>query len=327
MAFINLSTDNVKYQSVGAAFEALYMKEGSMLLPLFRAIPVVGDMQTIRLTDTVGGVHERMGPHEQVQYDGQVYGKRLLKPKHKYKAMLKDPIQMAELLEDPALCARLIWNDLSQAIDEVILYGNNGVNGLAGNALSFDNDNDAVGHTVALPEKQYIAYDNMALSSFETTVSDPGNFLKYGLSTSKLIQASRMLRQAQAFTSVCICSNYAASTLVANPQYGNLQFNYQPAMATAQTTPFGGIQRFVTTDHVKSGVPSIRGDGALVEHAYVVDLLSIIRGFKAAFPDDISLSFDVLPQQFHNIQILAETNVDCVRMKEDAVVVIEVLSA
>ncbi|MDR2766003.1 MAG: hypothetical protein LBB63_00885 [Holosporaceae bacterium] len=321
---ISLTHDKVYYTAVELAFRELSGQRGSYLFPLFPKVAVDGNMDCINSVDTQGASWME-APAEPVVYNTTEFGKRYLKPNVFSAALLLDQYETARTRLDPSQVASMLWNKVGIFLDDIILYGKNGVNGFAGNALAQLKNDDPIGFTVPLPTSRIIPYNDVRYG-YSTNIADPNDTIKYGLSSAKINNAFITIQEALKYEPrnlICVASSRANGSSRADERLGNVLWNDQKALATGMNLPYSGVRAFVTSECVKKGVESVVGDGTKVEYSYVVDPEQVAIGYLGRVPE-MQIQFDQLPQRHHALQILVSGAYDCVRMSEDAVVAIEI---
>jgi hypothetical protein len=174
--------------------------------------------------------------------------------------------------------------------------------------------------TILLPTSQNIAWDsNGFISATDTSYPDS---VKKGLNTSKISQAVRMLREK--FTNaplVCVASNYAMSTLRADPKAANSLFNAGgPAQSMGVNNPYGGVDIFVSSELVEKTGLLTDASTTYREYAYVYALDQIRLG------SSMPLSLDTMKnaERSGNITLIYSGMYDALRMQEEGVVRIEI---
>jgi hypothetical protein len=325
MALINLNTQDVYYREVSLVMETLMGQKGSHLLPYFMKYPINGASEEIIQMD-VDSPRWMEASGAPIVYSGKKYGKRFLNLNKFYIAESLGEFETFKTRTNPAQVASLLWDKVGIFIDDIILHGKDGVNGIVGNALAKSNAVDPIGNTIALPDSQYLFYDNTSWG-YSTEIQEANDYIKYGLSTSKLLSARSKLMTAGASSNLGVigCSN-SYTSLMADTRYSNLLWNVQPAAVTGQMTPFNGLQFLPPSERVTKRVPSKKNPDITVDHVYVVDLEKIYIGVPAN-GSELNMNFDQRPDlQDRPLTININGVYDCTRMQEEAVIVIEVKS-
>lgn len=170
------------------------------------------------------------------------------------------------------------------------------------------------------------AFDNNQIIpwNFEH-LNDPNNTpraVSRGLSTGKLAQAVQMLRSAFNSSYIgCVASNYALTTLRADPRCASILFNTQPALASGQETPYGGVDFFRASECVPKNISSVvQAGNKKVELAFVYAVDKIILGCSHPL-DRISYPN---AERGMNYSMLLWGVYGAIRMEEKGIVAIEI---
>lgn len=330
MPYVNLEHGNVAYNTVARIFDTLMEKQrGSRLLGLFgsQITPVEGASDEIRQFSIEGSGYFDRAPGESFKTNNIVFGKRYLKTKEIYYRVELGSLQLTQSGLDEGQVANELLMKYMAEVDNHILNGFNGVNGIIGasRAATLNADGAEVETTIVLPRSQYIAYDEVRFG-YSNTINDPDDTLKYGLTPNKLAVASSRLRHrgANSDAILCIASSIDMPSNQFNPLMNNVLTNVQPAAASGISNPFGGIRIFVESPYVKMGVPSVKGDGTLVNQALVLDSTKVKVGITMGrlYPTEVNLTFETL-QTNHDLAITVKGIYDCNRLQEEAIFVIE----
>jgi hypothetical protein len=319
---INTSIDAAYMKVVSDAFWLKAGQRGSYLLPFMNPVGVVGDSLDIRNTD-IGNPTWMNSGTEPTNYTNQTYGCRTLMSHYFSEALIRGMPEVQKVATlDPSILVNLMWDKCGAFLDTTILYGKDGIGGLAGKARVKNLETDAGDYDyVDLPKSQYIFYDDVEYG----VSNDIDNYdsIKYGLSTSKIIKAVEKCREKfQSSNLLCIANTHAQTSLIADPRAANLQWNVIPTMAINGIVSYGGVQNFVISEKVKKGIKTVKddGDNTIVDHAYVVALDQVLLGVGTPIDFTISNSID-----HSNAQVIFMWGAyDCLRMDENAVVCIEI---
>jgi hypothetical protein len=247
------------------------------------------------------------------------YGQRLLTP-HPMKCVFSlikyDLVRQG--LPDVGMLAQEASEACGVLIDQLILTGRFGVGGIAGSAMGIVTGSGNTPVAIPLPNTQFINYDDKDLGT-SNDVTNNGKLIA-GLSTAKIAKAVQMLRSKwNNGPIVCVASNYALSTLRADPRAASSLFNVQPAMASGFNTPYAGCDYFIPCEQVAKNVTS-KKDATLVEYAYVYnkDMIKLGESMPLSMDGGSNVERDFSQViGFHGMY-------DCVRMQEEGVVCIEI---
>jgi hypothetical protein len=299
-------------------------QQGSLLYNVVQAnkIPVMGDSLKIRShdvtdpywADTAGGITQ----NSSLKVDS-----RVIQPQDIiYSIMLDEFILRKQGTENPQDVSAMMSNKLMLFSEDFIINGRNKIGGIAGAARTTKN----VAANVNIPTKNVIKWFDTSLGAIPLE-KDPNRIISYGLSSSKLAVAFRKLRENFVTSPiVVVASEYALSTMRADERYSNLLYNVQPAMATAQNTPFAGMQMFIPSEKVKKGIKigtaTIGGDeeNIMGELAYAFALDQIVMGEGMAW----SFKYMENPEREGNPMFMFKGSYDYLRLDERAVIVIHV---
>jgi hypothetical protein len=255
---------------------------------------------------------------------GQIaYSRRILQPREfgaYYQLYNYDLLRQA--VPDTVSIARQVALKANVFLDEIVLYGKQGMGGLAGLATQQSNSADLRYDYIQLPVSQYVPYNDVSLGH-STEIDNDDNIL-YGLNASKIEMAGIKLRENKVYGPLyCVASAWALGTARADPRLAKLDWNVQPSMATGVNSAYDQISLFRPCESVKKGVPSVIDANMMVQHAYVFSPYHVLMGVLAA--GDINISFK--PGDFgtqFNPLIWISGNYDCLRLQEKGVVCIEV---
>jgi hypothetical protein len=317
---INTSVDAAYMKVVSDAFWMKAGQRGSFLLPFMNPITVVGDSMEIRDTD-IGDPDWLNSSTQPTRYTNETFGCRAIMPHFFDAALIRGMPEVQKVATlDPALLVNKMWDKCGVFLDAIILYGKNGVGGIAGTSRVKNMPTDTADYSyVALPESQYIAWDDVDYGMSNDI--DNADAIKYGLSTSKILKAVEKLREEYMGSDlVCISNTHGQTSLIADPRAANLQWNVMPTMAVNGIVSYGGVNNYVVSEKVRRGVPSIKNDGTMVDHAYVYARDKVLLGVGSPINFTITNSID-----HSNAQVIYMWGAyDCLRMEEKSVVCIEI---
>jgi hypothetical protein len=320
MPVLNTSIPASYIEEFSFKFDEMLHQRGSLLMGAVTIEPVIGFSKILRQVNVGKAVwvDEVGGPNE---YASIAYGQRILTP-HPMKCTFSlDKYDLVRQgLPDVGMLAQEASEACGVLIDQLILSGKGGVGGITGAATGLVTGNSTVPTQISLPTTQYIEYDNVDLGS--STDVDNNAKLKEGLSTSKIATAVQMLRSKwNTGPIVCVASNYAMSTLRADPRAASSLFNVQPALASGFNTPYAGCDYFIPCEQVARNMLTKKSDSnTTVEYAYVYsrDLIKLGESMPLSMEGGTNVERDF------NQVISFRGMYDCVRMQEEGVVVIEV---
>lgn len=306
-------------------FQQMIGQQGSTLYSLVSAMkrPVIGDSLKIRShdvtepywADTAGGI---------TQYGNLTYDARILQPQDiMYSIMLDEFILRKQGTEDPSSIAAMMSNKIMLFSENFIINGRNGIGGIGGKARTIKGGANET--LVSFLDSNTIFAADLTLGGM-TETEDPERRLRYGLSTAKLGKAYQKARSKFVTSPLgLVASEYALSTLRADPRYSNSLFNVQPGMATGQMTPYSGIQYMIPSEYVPKGIKMHKADGTEAEtvtgeYAYVFALDQIVLG------EGLGWNFKTMEnaEREGNPVFMFKGSYDCLRMDENAVYRIEV---
>lgn len=290
-----------------AKFYSMLHQRGSMLMDAVTNKPVQGASDILRQC-MVGDAYDVVEVGGITQYAEVQYDQRIIVPKGFECPIMFDKYDLIRQgtpnIDETAQYAA---DNCGKKIDQIIIDGMWGPAKVKSQgSVSFD-------------PGQIITFDN-------TTFMDaaaPQSILD-GLNTGKLVNAVQKLRSA--FNSAyigCIASNYALTSLRADPRCASVLFNTQPALASGQETPYGGVDFFRASECVPKDVISISDNTTKVEIAFVYAVDKIILGCSHPL-DRISYPN---AERGMNYSMLLWGVYGAIRMEEKGIVAIEVKRA
>jgi hypothetical protein len=287
-------------------FHQMLRQRGSQLMGMVQEEQVMGATKYLRQA-SVGDAHFVTDVGGPTEYTTIKYDKRKLEPKPFECPIMLDKYDMVmQGTPDVGQLAQEASDSCGVLIDKIILKG---IYGPAATAASGN---------VVLPTTQNIAYNSNDLLPVATNLDYPAA-IRNGLNTSKVATAVQMLRSK--FNNaplICIASNYALSTLRADPRAANSLFNASgPALSIGQNNPYGGCDAFIPSEQVeKNGLAA----GNYREYAYIYALDQIRLG--SSMP--LTMDYGKNAERGLNDVIIYRGMYDCVRMQEESVVRIEI---
>jgi hypothetical protein len=286
-------------------FHQMLKQRGSQLISVVQEEKVTGASKYLRQA-SVGEAHFVADVGCITEYTKIKYDKRELRPKpfecpimlDKYDMIMQGTPDIGQLAQEAA-------DSCGVLIDRIILEG---IYGPAATAAS---------GTVYLSGDQNIEWDSNPLTPASTEY--PNAVIK-GLNTGKVSTAVQMLRSK--FNNaplICVASNYALSTLRADPRAANSLFNAGgPALSIGQNSSYGGVDAFIPSEQVEK-IGNAK-DATYREYAYVYALDQIRLG--SSMP--LTMDYGKNAERGLNDVIIYRGMYDCVRMQEEGVVRIEI---
>lgn len=292
-----------------AKFYSMLHQRGSMLMDAVTNKPVQGASDILRQC-MVGDAYDVVEVGGITQYAEVQYDQRIIVPKGFECPIMFDKYDLIRQgtpnIDETAQYAA---DNCGKKIDQIIIDGMWGPAKVKSQgSVSFD-------------PGQIIPFD-------DTTFIDAAapQSIVDGLNTGKLVNAVQKLRSE--FNSAyigCIASNYALTSLRADPRCASVLFNTQPALASGQETPYGGVDFFRASECVPKNIDSISGHaaGTKVEIAFVYAVDKIILGCSHPL-DRISYPN---AERGMNYSMLLWGVYGAIRMEEKGIVAIEVKRA
>jgi len=296
-------------------FHQMLAQRGSQLMNVVQQEQVVGAVKYLRQVQ-VGDARFVEDHGAPTQYTNINYDRRKLEPKaFECPLMLNVYDSVMQGMPDPGQLAQEAADRCGVLIDQIVIGG---IGGKASTAASGD---------VVLPSTQVVKWNENTLSQNNAGDTAPADGTGQstatwrGLNVSKVSQAVQMLRSK--FNNapiILVADNYSMSTFRADPRAANLQFNVNgPAQSIGQNGPFAGVDMFVPSEQVDSGL-SIAAGNAPVTYAYVYALDQIRLGSSMPLTLDVGKN----AERGLNDVFIYRGMYDCVRMQEEAVVRIEI---
>ncbi|MDR1983141.1 MAG: hypothetical protein LBQ08_05105 [Holosporaceae bacterium] len=285
-------------------FHEMLKQRGTQLLPFVRQMPVQGDTKHLRQFN-VGGAYFVDDTGGSTQYT-QIYGdERTLRPR-----AFECPIELNkfDLVRQGTLNVQQIAQEAADAcgvlIDDIILSG------IYGPAKTKSSG------SVSLPDSQIIGF---AANDFSIAADVPDK-VKNGLNVSKVADSVQRLRtKFNRGSLICVASNYALTTLRADPKAANSLWNASgPSLSLGQNAPYGGVDAFVPSERVEKNVTFSSGNTG--EYAYVYARDQIFYGESMPLTMDEGKN----AERGLNPVLIYSGMADCVRMQEEAVIKIQV---
>lgn len=296
-----------------AAFTPFLRQSGSRLMSAVSNIPVTGVMHHIRQRD-VGDAFWDNSSSATTKYAPIRYDTRILKPRaFSCNLEIRDADIVAQGNPDPSQLAEQAADSCGIFLDRIIL------NALGGGARTDDRATP-----IELPETQLIVCDDNELQENEANTTSPG-ITRVALNTGKLAKAVRMLRASHARGPlICVGSEFAMSTLRADPRAASSLFNTQPSLASGMNTPYAGVSAFIPVESEIIGKSKACTESKYsktdVEYAYVYAMDHVMLGCSAP----MSIKQAVNAERNLNTVLKCWGMYDAVRVFETAVVKIEV---
>jgi hypothetical protein len=275
-------------------FHQMLGQRGSQLLGVVQQEQVMGATKYLRQA-SVGDAHfvtDVGGPTEYTQIK---YDKRKLEPKPFECPIMLDKYDMVmQGTPDVGQLAQEASDSCGILIDRIILQG---IYGPASTAAS---------GSVTLPASQNIAATDNTL----VVENELPPLVKKGLHSGKVAHAVQMLRtKFNNAPLICVASNYALSTMRADPRVANSLFNVSgPALSIGQNSGYGGVDAFIPSEQVEKTTTT--------EYAYVYALDQIRLG--SSMP--LTMDYGKNAERGLNDVIIYRGMYDCVRMQEESVV-------
>ena len=294
------------YEEFDTKFHSMLHQRGSMLMDAVTNITVTGSSKIMRQSevgeaydvDTVGAITQ----HVNIRYD-----QRILEPQGFECPILLDKFDLVRQGNpDIDMLAQDAADSCGKKIDQIII---DAIWGKAKTKSSGEID---------LPSTQYIVYDD---DTFAPDNYSPNT--KKGLNTSKIAKAVQMLREKFNSSYIgCIASNFALTSLRADPRAASVMFNTQPALATGQETPYAGVDFFRASECVPKLIPSKKtGQGnQMVELAFVYAIDKVFLGCSAPLQRKDGIN----TERGYNYGFDIWGMYGAIRMQEEGVVAIEV---
>lgn len=287
-----------------AKFYSMLHQRGSMLMDAVTNKPVQGASDVLRQC-MVGDAYDVIEAGGITQYAEVQYDQRIIVPKGFECPIMFDKYDLIRQgtpnIDETAQYAA---DNCGKKIDQII------IDGMWGPAKVKSQG------TVPFDPNQIIRYDD---KTFVDIINTPESAV-YGFNTGKLVNAVQMLRSA--FNSAyigCIASNYALTSLRSDPRCASVLFNTQPALASGQETPYGGVDFFRASECVPKNIKSQDGKHN-VEIAFVYAVDKIILGCSHPL-DRISYPN---AERGMNYSMLLWGVYGAVRMEEKGIVAIEI---